>query len=97
MISKTEINRNMTAGRPKGYKKTGGRQKGVENHSTRSVKEALLKAYGAIGDDQAFAEWAIENRTEFYKLWSKIMPTEVNATGEMVMRFAPAFGRNENS
>ena len=58
--------------------KTGGRTKGTPNKSTAQVKEAMLKAYQAIGGDQSFAMWARENATEFYKLWSKMLPQEIS-------------------
>ena len=63
--------------RPKGLPKTGGRQKGVPNKATASVKEALQLAYQAIGGDPRLASWALENPTEFYKLWGRMLPQEV--------------------
>lgn len=71
-------------GAPKGHKKYGGgRKKGQPNHTTASVKAAILKAFDAAGGDAEFAEWAKANRTEFYKLYAKLLPTEIkNADGE---------------
>lgn len=60
-------------------KKTGGRVAGTPNKTTAAVKQALESAYSAIGDDEQFAKWASENQTEFYKLWSKMLPQELNA------------------
>lgn len=76
---------------------SSGRKKGQQNHSTKAVREALLLCYDKIGGDSNFAVWALQNQTEFYKLWVKIMPTEVNASGEMLMRFAPQFGREDEN
>lgn len=56
-----------------------GRKAGSPNKTTKAVKEALERAYEAIGDDDAFANWANDNQTEFYKLWAKMLPQEVNA------------------
>lgn len=59
--------------------KTGGRQKGTPNKMTSRVKEALEKVYDEIGGDEAFAEWARTDRTEFYKLFVRLLPKDVNA------------------
>lgn len=55
-----------------------GRPKGSVNKSSASVKAALQSAYDAIGGDVNFALWASANSTEFYKLWSKMLPQEVS-------------------
>lgn len=62
--------------------KTGGRQKGTPNKATASVKAALAAAYEEIGGDLALAEWATENKTQFYQLWVKQLPLQVNGAGE---------------
>jgi hypothetical protein len=68
---------------PKGGPKNGGRKKGTPNKSSASVKAAFLLAFDAAGGDTALAEWAKANRTEFYKLYAKLLPTEIkNADGE---------------
>jgi hypothetical protein len=54
-----------------------GRKKGEQNKLTKSVKEAFMYAAQAIGGPEALAEWAVENRTEFYKLYARLIPTEV--------------------
>jgi hypothetical protein len=64
----------MAAGR-----KTGGRQKGVPNKSTSEVKAALTEAFDNLGGVQALVTWGTDNLTDFYKLWSKMLPTEVKA------------------
>lgn len=64
--------------------KTGGRQKGTPNKMTRNVKEALSQAFDDIGGISSLVEWGRANPDEFYKLWVKLLPTEVKAelTGE---------------
>lgn len=57
-----------------------GRRKGTPNKSTAAVKEALQLAYAAIGGDNTFAQWAMVEQTEFYKLWAKLLPQEMEAT-----------------
>jgi len=60
----------------------GGRKKGTPNKITVQVKEALNKCYKAIGGDKAFAEWARLNRSEYYKLWAKQLPKEMELSGK---------------
>lgn len=60
-------------------KKTGGRKKGSVNKSTAAVKDALTKAFEELGGVDSLVSWGRSNETEFYKLWVKMMPQEVNA------------------
>jgi hypothetical protein len=55
-----------------------GRPKGAINKSTASVKAALQNVYAKRGGDAALLAWADENQTEFYKLWGRMLPTEVS-------------------
>lgn len=61
-------------------RKTGGRKKGSLNKTTASVKAALSEAFDKRGGVPALLTWAKDNETEFYRLWSKMIPVEV--TGE---------------
>ena len=56
-----------------------GRPKGLQNRTTAAVKEALGMAFEGIGGVARLQTWAEENTTEFYKLWSKLIPVEVKA------------------
>lgn len=58
-------------------KKTGGRVAGTPNKTTAAVKEALTAAFDEIGGSANLATWARANETEFYRLWVKMLPTEV--------------------
>lgn len=60
-----------------------GRPKGSLNKSTLAVKEALIKAFDGIGGLAAFIEWGKANQGEFYKLWSKMLPTEIKTSDGM--------------
>lgn len=57
----------------------GGRQKGTPNKTTAAVKEALTLAFEGMGGVQNLTMWAQDNPTEFYKLWVKMLPQDVNA------------------
>jgi hypothetical protein len=70
----------MPAGRPKGTPKTGGRKPGTPNKTTVAVKEAFKQAFDDLGGTSALVTWAMENPTQFYQLYSKLIPTEIDAT-----------------
>jgi len=57
----------------------GGRKKGTPNKATYAVKDALQKAFDGIGGVSALEKWAINNQTEFYKIYAKLLPTELKA------------------
>ena len=63
----------------KGRPKSGGRAVGVQNHLTTSFRDAIRLAYQRIGGDEAFAQWARENPTEYYKIASRLIPGEMAA------------------
>ncbi|HYF57163.1 MAG TPA: hypothetical protein VEA41_23135 [Salinarimonas sp.] len=71
----------MAAGR-----KTGGRQKGTPNKNTAAVKEALGAAFEGLGGVDRLTSWARDNETEFYKLWVKMLPQDVNASVDATVR-----------
>ncbi len=62
--------------------KTGGRQRGTPNKFTRSFRHAVLLAFEAVGGHAAFAAWARENPTEFYRIAARLIPTEIVARQE---------------
>lgn len=57
--------------------KTGGRKKGTPNKLSSTVKDNVIAVFDDIGGREDMAEWAKDNRTEFYKLYAKLLPTEV--------------------
>lgn len=67
----------------KGSPKTGGRKAGTPNVATRSVKEAIAEAFEHRGGVASLVAWAEENQTEFYKLWGRLIPTDVKVSGEI--------------
>lgn len=68
-------------GKPKGLPKTGGRAKGSQNKFTRTVKDTFSEVFNDLQDDphSNLFSWGRENPTEFYKLASKLIPTEITA------------------
>lgn len=63
-------------------KKTGGRTKGSQNKLTAEVKAALEMAFNKLGGVQALVDWGKGNRTEFYTLWVKLLPKNVELAGK---------------
>lgn len=61
--------------------KSGGRTKGTPNKITRAFRESVQIAFGAIGGDKAFAAWARENPTEYYKIAARLIPQELRHAG----------------
>jgi len=61
----------------KGKNKTGGRLPGVSNKFTGAFREAIQIVYNGLGGHEAFLEWARENRTEYYRIASRLIPGEM--------------------
>lgn len=68
--------------KPKGSVKTGGRVAGTQNKLSITVKQSVLDTYVKLqgSDKHSLEKWAEKNLTEFYKIASKLIPTEVTAT-----------------
>lgn len=83
----------------KGQQKKGGRQKGSENKLTKTVKETVLAVFHEMQDDPKVNLLAFgkSNPTEFYKIASKLIPTEVNANVEVVKKELPPFMKSNES
>ena len=56
-----------------------GRPKGVPNRITVAAKEAFALAFQGAGGVDEFVAWAKANRTEFYRLYSKLIPVDVTS------------------
>jgi len=72
-----------TAGR-NGGEKTGGRQKGSVNKLTSSFKELVQQTFQKLEEDgEGMYKWALANKTDFYKISSKLIPTEMSVKAEI--------------
>ena len=60
-------------------KKTGGRKAGTPNKVSNIVPDNVIAVFDEIGGNEAMAEWAKDNRTEYYRLWSKLLPKQINS------------------
>lgn len=60
-----------------------GRPKGALNKSTKTVKAVFAEVFESLqeeGNPASLREWAKQEPTEFYKLASKLIPTQLDAT-----------------
>lgn len=63
-------------------KKTGGRKAGIPNKVTAGAKANVMKVFEEIGGVANFANWAMDNQTEFYKHYAKLIPLQVSGDEE---------------
>ena len=66
----------------KGIAKISGQRRGTPNRLTTNFREAVLLAYENISGHEAFSKWAAENRTDFYKIAARLIPTEVKGSDD---------------
>jgi hypothetical protein len=59
---------------------------GAKNRLGAQVKENIVAVFTRLGGTAAMADWARENLTEFYKLYGRLIPSEV--IGEFTIRDA---------
>jgi hypothetical protein len=67
-----------------------GRRKGVPNKFTVGAKAIVELCFDDIGGREAFAAWARKHRTEFYKVFARLIPVDVRAQVEHVTRLSYA-------
>ena len=64
-----------------------GRPKGAVNKLTKTVKEAVQRAFDTLQKDKKanLIEWGKENPSDFYRIAAKLIPNTVEAevTGEL--------------
>ncbi len=53
-----------------------GRPRGIPNKTTASAREAFALAFDKAGGYAELTAWAKANRTEFYKLYARLIPVE---------------------
>lgn len=64
---------------PRGSKpgeRRGGRQKGVPNKLSGTVKDSVVAVFAALDGVPGMTRWAKDNPTEFYKIYSRLLPIE---------------------
>lgn len=63
-------------------KKTGGRTKGTPNKLSASVKDNVISVFEDLGGTEHMKLWASENPTQFYNIYAKLLPLQLNGAGE---------------
>jgi len=61
--------------------KTGGRKTGTPNRLSGTAKENIVAVFTRLGGTAAMAEWAEENKTEFYKMYARLAPVTNEHSG----------------
>lgn len=75
-----------------------GRKEGTQNAITRTVKETVLAVFNKLQEDPVanLESWAKTEPTEFYKISSKLIPTEVSAKIDANLSFNVGFKKPED-
>ena len=55
-------------------------RKGSPNKIGAQVKENVVAVFTRLGGTAAMATWARKNQTEFYRLYGRLIPTDMTAT-----------------
>ena len=62
--------------------KTGGRKSGTPNKLSAHAKDNIAAVFNRLGGTAGMATWAEENKTQFYQIYAKLLPLQVNGSGE---------------
>lgn len=75
-----------------------GRKEGSVNKLTKTVKETVLAVFNDLQNDPKanLLKWAKDTPTEFYKIASKLIPTEVNAQVEVTKKLRIGYKKNDD-
>lgn len=71
-----------------GRRPGAGRPKGSQNKVTRAIREHFEHAFSLLQEDDSanLVSWARANPTEFYRLSSKLIPTQVGVQGALTLK-----------
>jgi hypothetical protein len=70
-----------------------GRPKGCKDKIGRQAKENIIEVFEKIGSIEGMVKWAKANRTDFYKLYARLIPVTVQAAVDV--RHASEFSDEE--
>jgi hypothetical protein len=63
--------------------KTGGRQKGVPNKISGAAKDNINAVFIRLGGTAGMAKWAEDNQTQFYQIYAKLLPIDLDVSGSL--------------
>lgn len=55
-----------------------GRPLGSKNKVTANAKDNVLAVFNRLGGTHAMAAWAKDNLTDFYRLYAKLIPQQID-------------------
>ena len=67
--------------------KRGGRVAGTPHKVTALAKDNIISVFTRLGGTAAMAKWAEANETEFYRIYARLLPTEVTGDGGGPIKF----------
>lgn len=59
-----------------------GRPKGSKNKIGARVKDNIETVFNRLGAVDGMVKWALANSTEFYKIYAKLLPTDLTISHE---------------
>lgn len=78
----------------KGTPKTGGRQKGTPNKTTKALKDSIMEAFFAVGGAKYLKKVAKDDPKAFISLLGRVVPTEIKGEVSMHTVKRNFMGRN---
>jgi hypothetical protein len=69
----------------KGYKGGPGRPKNSQNILGRTSRENIAEVFTRLGGIDRMVGWAEDNLTEYYRIYSKLIPIDVQNNGSALV------------
>jgi hypothetical protein len=64
-----------------GKREGSGRKPGTPNKVSTTVKQNVISVFDEIGGIEAMATWAKDNRSEYYRIYSRLAPVSQEISG----------------
>jgi hypothetical protein len=64
-----------------GKREGSGRKAGTPNKVSITVKQNVISVFDEIGGIEAMATWAKDNRSEYYRIYSRLAPVSQEISG----------------
>jgi hypothetical protein len=64
-----------------GKREGSGRKPGSPNKISSTVKQNVIDVFDKIGGIDAMASWATDNRSEYYRIYSRLAPVSQEISG----------------
>ena len=60
--------------------KIAGREKGTPNKVSATAKENIIAVFTRLNGTAGMAKWARKHQTEFYRIYARLLPTEIEGS-----------------